>query len=83
MVLKHLIRLAADEGALLQVRAVAARKLYLLKSWLEKQARRVRDEDQKAHYYFGLSVIDQFQEEWKLDFTQPLQIPQGEPIGME
>jgi hypothetical protein len=82
VVLKNLIRLAADEATLFQVRAVVSRKLDILKSWLEKQARRTKDEDQEAHYYFGLTVIDQFQQELKLDFTQPLQIPQGEPIGM-
>jgi hypothetical protein len=79
------MRLAIDERAAPQVRAIIFLKLSELKNWLSQQVKikPVKDESQKAHYFYGLSQIDLFlKNPEKVKLAIPLQPPPGAPIGM-
>ncbi len=83
--LYNLMRLAIDERAAPQVRAIIFLKLSELKNWLSQQVKikPVKDESQKAHYFYGLSQIDLFlKNPEKVKLVIPLQPPSGAPIGM-
>ena len=80
--LEQLIRLAANEKATPQVRAVASWKLEELRKWLGQQAA-APDAAQRAHFFYAAAEIAQFQKnpnEWKPAPTT--EIPEGMPIGM-
>jgi hypothetical protein len=83
VLLYNLMRLSADEQAPTQVRAIASLKLEELRRWLDKQMESLKDEDQKAHYYYACSQIKLFQENpEKVKLALPLRPPAGAPIGM-
>jgi hypothetical protein len=85
VLLYHVMSLAADEDANPQVRAVALLKLEELKNWLNQQVylKPVKDESQKAHYYYAFSQIKLFQTDpSKVKLAVPSRPPQGAPIGM-
>jgi hypothetical protein len=83
VVLYHLMSLAANENASEQVRAVAFLKLDELKNWLTEQMKQVTDESQRAHYFFAISQINQFQKNPKeVNVTKPVETPAGAPIGI-
>jgi len=85
VLLYHMMGLAADEDANPQVRAVALLKLDKLRNWLYQQvySKPVKDESQKAHYFYALSQIKLFQTDpSKVRFAIPSSPPQGAPIGM-
>lgn len=82
--LYHLMGVAANEGALTQVRAVASAKLDELKSWLNRQLKTARDSNQRAHLAFAVSQVALFQQDpKKIVLTRPAEPPPGQPIGME
>jgi hypothetical protein len=57
-------------------------KIDELKSWLVKQVKQVKDNEQRAHFFFALSQIKTFEEDPKdLRLTKPLDLPAGPPIG--
>jgi hypothetical protein len=77
-----LIRLAANNSASNQVRAVAFLKLNQLDSLIKERIKAVADEDWKAHYMYALERIRRFSEDpqdHKLEFE--LNPPPGQPIG--
>ena len=83
--LYHLIRLADNDQAAPQVRAVAWMKLDELKKWLVRRMDRKIDEGLKTHYFYALSQITLFQEDpAKLKLTVPLVPPKSvhnPPLG--
>lgn len=84
IVLYHLMSLAANESALVQVRAIASSKIEELKNWLTQQLKTTREANQRAHYAFALSQIKLFQEDpKKIALPRPADPPPGQPIGMD
>lgn len=84
VVLYHLMSLAANESALVQVRAIASSKVDELKNWLTQQLKTTRDANLRAHYSFALSQIKQFQEDPKrINLPRPADPPPGQPIGLD
>src|SRR5208282_2158946 len=80
--LENFFRLAANEKALAQVRAVASGKLEELRKWLAAQSA-APDAAQRAHFSYAAAQIAQFlkePKEWKA--APGTEIPEGMPIGM-
>jgi hypothetical protein len=85
VLLYHVMSLAADEEVNPQVRALALLKLDELKNWLNQQVylKPVKDESQKAHYFYALSQIKLFQTDpSQVKLAVPSRPPSGAPIGM-
>jgi len=85
VLLYHMMSLAADEDVNPQVRAVVSFKLDELKNWLNLQvnSKSVKDESQKAHYFYAFSQIKLFQTDPnQVRLAIPSRPPQGAPIGM-
>jgi hypothetical protein len=79
----NMMRLAVEEGTNPQVRAVAMLKLEELRNWLSVQVKSVKDESQKAHYFYAVSQIKLFQADpSKVKFAVASRPPPGAPIGM-
>jgi hypothetical protein len=79
----HLMRLAADEDATPQVRAVAQNKLGELLTWLKTRLSRVQknDEAQSAHYQYAIAAIARFLENpTEVELSPPAVMPDGSPI---
>ena len=84
LVLDHFIKLAANEEAATQARALAWLKLEELKNLMLDAVKQTADEGMKAHYLFAAAQITQFQNNPKeIHFSAPLTPPAGQPIGME
>ena len=82
LVLHHLIRLAADPGALPQARALASQQLVGLKSWCETQVERISNEGQRAHLNSAAQTIGRYLDDpSEFEFYRPLDPPAGSPIG--
>lgn len=82
LVLQHLMKLAMNQDASEQVRAVSLYKIKELKDYLNKKTS--GKEMQKAHIMHALSMIEQFMDdpnEWKNSI--PKNMPDGSPIGMD
>lgn len=81
--LHHLMKLAANEAASHQMRAVAMLKIGELDSWLAQQDRSQLDESLLAHYRYGRQLIDHFLEDPSTaTVPAPVEPPAGSPIGM-
>jgi hypothetical protein len=81
--LYDLMALSANEHASDQVRAIASLKLEELRAWLATQTS-TKDEAQRAHFFFAVSQIAQFQKDpKKMDLTAPAEPPDGPPIGTD
>lgn len=82
LVLKHLMRLSANEKAASQVRAIALLKINNLAADLE--SRSAANESQKAHHQFALSQIAHFNLHPKeMLQSESLKMPDGSPIGSD
>jgi len=80
--LAHLFLLAMDDNASPEVRALASLKLDELKQWLGTQVPATKDETARAHLFYALQQIKQFEEDPKeVHIARPLVPPQGDPIG--
>lgn len=80
--LYHLFGLAADENARGQVRAIASLKLLQLREWASAEAKKSKDERQRAHLMFAAGQIARFEEDPKeFTFPKPSEPPPGQPIG--
>ena len=82
LALQHLMKLAMNQDASEQVRAVSFYKIKELKYYLDKKT--AGKEMEKAHVMHALSMIDQFMDdpnEWKN--SMPKDMPDGSPIGMD
>lgn len=83
VVLDNLMGLAANKNAGEQVKAICYLKINELKDWLKARVASQLDEAQKAHYYFAISRIEQFQKvPADFELAVPLDPPAGSPIGM-
>jgi len=83
VVMLNVMRLAVEESAIPQARAIAFLKLEDLKNWLIKDYYSVDDQDQKAHFFYAASQIKLFLENpSQIQLTLPLSSPPGAPIGM-
>jgi len=82
VVLLNTMGLAVDESANAQARALALFKLDELKGWLHQRWLNIDDEDQKAHFFAALSLIQLFQQNpQQFALALPLSPPPGAPIG--
>src|SRR5262249_33744121 len=82
--LYELLRLAQNENATTQVRAVASEEADQLKGWLNAAKVRASDPAQKAHLAYAAAQVEQFQKDpKKVDLTAPSEPPDGPPIGDE
>jgi hypothetical protein len=82
--LYDLMALSANERAADQVRAIAALKLEELRTWLTATQSSARDEEERAHFFFAISQIVQFQKDPKqINATPPTEPPDGPPIGTD
>jgi hypothetical protein len=91
VVLDNLIKLATDEEATTEVRAMALLKLTDLRTWLTQQAGasrntsagRTPDDQQRAHMLFAAAQIRRFEQQPgdMLKPTKPVETPPGQPIG--
>ena len=83
VVMLNVMRLAVEESAVSQARAIAFLKLEDLKNWLIKDYYAVDNKDQKAHFFYAASQIKLFLENpSQIQLTLPLSSPPGAPIGM-
>ena len=83
VVMLNVMRLAVEERAIPQARAIAFLKLEDLKNWLIKDYYAVDDKDQKAHFFYAASQIKLFLENpSQIQLILPLSSPPGAPIGM-
>ena len=80
--LYDLLSLATNDGAMTQVRAVAAMEADQLKGWLNAAKAGTTDPAQKAHLAYAVTQIEQFQKDpKKLELRAPSEPPDGPPIG--
>jgi hypothetical protein len=80
--LAGLMRLAADDGAAPQARAMAFLKIEELKNWILSTWRNEADVNRKAHLRFGLDEIERFLNDPRAYRpAPPLAPPPGAPIG--
>jgi len=83
VVMLNVMRLALEDSAIPQARAIAFLKLEDLKNWLIKDYYAVEDRDQKAHIFYAASQIKLFLENpTQIQLTLPRSSPPGAPIGM-
>lgn len=82
--LNNLMKLALNNNASAQARAVASLKIDQLKNWLMEKARMATTENWKAHYAYELMLINAFRDDPKKYETENfLPPPPGQPIGQE
>lgn len=82
VVLDDLLRLAANEQAAPQVRALARLKLTDLKDWLLTGLRQRPEENRRAQSAYAVSEIEHFEKDPKsVKIPSPVEPPPGQPIG--
>jgi len=82
LVLDELARLAVDEAAAPQVRALAHDAIAGLDAWLEVRADGETDADWGAHYRYARTRIELLEDEPQLFRDLPgVAVPPGSPIG--
>jgi hypothetical protein len=80
--LDDLMRLAANQQAAPQVRALASLKLTELKDWLSAGLKQSSEENRRAHFAYAVSEIELFQKDPKsITIPTPVEPPPGQPIG--
>ncbi len=78
VLLTHLLALAQNENASYQARAVATTTLADLRTYIEREKKRTRDEAYEAHLTFALARMDKPEE---IKPSKALDLPPGAPIG--
>ncbi|MBO0358705.1 zinc-dependent metalloprotease [Hymenobacter sp. BT186] len=82
LTLQKLLALAAAPTAPANVRALTALKVDELKTWLQKEEKRTKDEARKATLFAALRTISQFEAAPEKFQPEPaLPMPDGAPIG--
>jgi len=82
VLLKCLMRLAVDPDSSESVKESVMFKLDELKRWCSDRITSVSKEREKAHYYYGMMRIEQFQRNpEKIKLERPVYVPPGAPIG--
>jgi hypothetical protein len=80
--LYDLMALAANEHASPQARAIASFKLNDLKTWATGAQSAAKDGEERAHLYFAVAHIAEFQKDPKsVPLAAPALPPDGQPIG--
>jgi hypothetical protein len=80
--LNSLMKLALNNNASAQARAVASLKIDHLKTWLSEKVKVTSPESWKAHYAYELLMINEFREDpEKYEADNLLVPPPGQPIG--
>jgi len=80
--LYDLMSLAVSERASAQARAIASLKLEELRNWASNARSEAKDSEERAHLYFAVTQIVQFQKDPKrIPVPAPAQPPDGPPIG--
>lgn len=83
LTLKQLLTLAATTSAPESVRGITLLQISELRKWMNKAVLTAAD-DQKANFLFGLSQISEFEKNPdKFQPAEPLNMPDGSPIGMD
>lgn len=83
VVLYNLMRLAVEESAAPQAKAVSLLKIEELKRWLVSRVKVETDEGQRAHFLSSLNQVERFLEDpEEFLLPSPLAAPPGAPIGM-
>jgi hypothetical protein len=84
LTLQHLMRLALDNSASIQARAITNLKILELESWLRQQMSSIVEVNQRAHYQYGLTQIGQYKSDPEsIELSPALAMPDGSPIGTE
>jgi len=82
--LNSLMKLALNNNASPQARAVASLKIDQLKIWLSEKVKVIAIETWKAHYAYELMMLIEFREDPKKYETENLLTPPpGQPIGQD
>jgi hypothetical protein len=82
VVLHDLMRLAANEQAAPQVRALALLKLADLKDWLRAGLRQRPEQNRRAQFAYAVSEIEHFEKDPKsIKIPPAFEPPPGQPIG--
>jgi hypothetical protein len=82
VVLDRLISLAADEHASAELRGAAWWSLDELRTWLTRQAPTIKDDTQRAQFFFAANEIEHFEKNpAEIHLTAPATPPDGDPIG--
>jgi hypothetical protein len=82
--LNNLMKLALNNNASAQARAIASLKIDQLRTWLSVKVNAPVTESWKAHYVYELTLINSYREDPKKYETENfLQPPPGQPIGQE
>lgn len=82
LTLSEIIKLANSDKTSSQARAIALSGIYKLEEWLNTQYKKEKEENQKAHYLYGIELINRFKnnpEQFKSGDI--LELPMGSPIG--
>ena len=84
LVMYHLIKLAADQRASEQARAIAMMEINNLKNWVERRQRNESDKNQAAHLFYSASQMKKFLENPEAaEINDPIASPDGSPIGQQ
>jgi hypothetical protein len=84
VVLLNMMRLAGNDRASMQVRAITSQHLVNLQDWLEQKADGTKLGAEKAHLLFAVAQIKQFRKNPEsIKGAEPLNPPDGSPIGMD
>jgi hypothetical protein len=82
--LNSLMKLALNNNASAQARAIASLKIDQLKTWLSEKVKVTSTESWKAHYAYELLMINEFREDpKKYEADNLLAPPPGQPIGQD
>lgn len=82
--LLNMMRLANNESANVQARAMVSNHLAVLHNWLQQKAAGIKSEEEKAHLLYGATQIKHFQDNPGLiEGIDPLTPPDGSPIGTD
>ncbi len=83
-VLNHLMRLAANKNASMQVKAVISMQINNLKIWIEKQLKTEKSREKSAQFFYAVDLITRFQKDPdKFYIPESLNPPNGSPIGAQ
>lgn len=83
LALDHLLQLAVNKKAALQVRAIAMMKIDALEKRINQSVKSTTDENQQAHFAYALNQIHLFKNNPDaIKQTVPVRMPDGSPIGM-
>ena len=82
LVLEELLRLALNEQANAQVRALALDSVATLNAWLQERINSERDVPWRAHYRAATALIDAAEADPdRIRALPPVTVPPGSPIG--